>query len=45
MIMNAPPISVGVIGLGRMGRRHVEVAQTLGMKIVGLVDINAEAIA
>lgn len=45
MIMNAPSISVGVIGLGRMGRRHVEVAQTLGMKIVGLVDINAEAIA
>lgn len=45
MIMNAPPISVGVIGLGRMGRRHVEVVQTLGMKVVGLVDINAEAIA
>lgn len=45
MVMNAPPISVGVIGLGRMGRRHVEVVQSLGMKIVGLVDINADAIA
>lgn len=44
MNTNAPPISVGVIGLGRMGRRHVEVVKSLGMNIVALVDINKDAI-
>lgn len=45
MDLNVPPNSVGVIGLGRMGRRHVEVLQSLGMNIVALVDVNPDAIA
>jgi predicted dehydrogenase len=34
-----------VVGLGRMGMRHVEVLQGLGMTIVGIADQNAEAVA
>lgn len=35
---------VGVIGLGRMGLRHVDVVKSLGMDVVGLADINPDAI-
>lgn len=36
--------TIGVIGLGRMGLRHAEAAQRLGMKIVGLADISQDAV-
>lgn len=45
MDISNTPITVGVIGLGRMGRRHVEVARSLDMRIVGLADINSNAIS
>ena len=35
---------VGVIGIGRMGIRHVQAARQLGMQPVGLADISAEAL-
>lgn len=35
-------LEVGVIGLGRMGLRHVQAVQRLGMRVVGVVDV-AEA--
>ena len=38
-------LTVGIIGLGRMGLRHVDVVKSLGMKVVGLADINPDAIA
>ena len=33
-----------IIGAGRMGRRHVQVAQELGLDIVGVADANPEAL-
>lgn len=35
---------VAVIGLGRMGRRHVQVVRGLGMQIVGLCDQSPQSI-
>jgi len=35
---------VAVIGLGRMGRRHVQVVRDLGMELVGLCDQSKESI-
>jgi predicted dehydrogenase len=35
-------LEVGVIGLGRMGLRHVQAVQRLGMRVVGVADV-AEA--
>ena len=37
-------MKVAVIGVGRMGRRHVQVAKELGLSIVGICDQNPEAI-
>lgn len=37
-------LTVGIIGLGRMGLRHVDVVKSLGMSVVGLADINPDAI-
>jgi predicted dehydrogenase len=36
-------MKVAVLGLGRMGRRHVQVVRDLGMQIVGLADAFADA--
>lgn len=33
-----------IVGLGRMGRRHIEVARRLGMEICGLVDLSQASI-
>jgi len=38
-------MKVAIVGLGRMGRRHVEVVQKLGMDVVGLVDRDPKAAA
>ncbi len=38
-------MKVAVIGLGRMGRRHVQVVRELGMEIVGLCDQSPESLA
>lgn len=32
-----------IIGLGRMGRRHIEVAQRLGIEVIGVVDASETA--
>lgn len=37
-------VTVAVIGAGRMGRRHVQAARTLGLEIVGVVDTSEEAL-
>lgn len=34
-----------VIGTGRMGRRHIQVIQELGLALVGICDCNPEALA
>lgn len=39
-----PPLRAGIIGLGRMGQRHLTVAQQLGMRIAGLADVSSAAI-
>ncbi len=36
--------TVAVIGVGRMGRRHIEAAQSLGLDVVGVCDINEDAL-
>ena len=38
------PIRVAVIGLGRMGRRHVQVARDLRLELVGVCDQNPKAL-
>ncbi|MCF8516742.1 MAG: Gfo/Idh/MocA family oxidoreductase [Rhodobacteraceae bacterium] len=43
-----PPVSpkglrTAVIGLGRMGMRHVQAAESLGMTVIGGADLSAEA--
>lgn len=35
---------IGVVGVGRMGLRHIQVARNLGWSIVGVTDSNAAAI-
>tara|TARA_R100001244_G_scaffold6593_18_gene8063 strand:+ start:1738 stop:2775 length:1038 start_codon:yes stop_codon:yes gene_type:complete len=37
-------LRVGIVGLGRMGQRHLAVARQLEMQIAGLVDISSQAI-
>lgn len=37
-------MKAAVIGVGRMGRRHVKVAQSLGLKIVGVCDVSHESL-
>ena len=37
-------MKVAVIGVGRMGRRHVQVVQELGLSIVGICDQNPEVL-
>jgi len=34
-----------VIGTGRMGRRHIQVVQDLGLNLVGICDLNIEALS
>lgn len=36
---------IAIVGLGRMGRRHVQVAEQLGLTIVGICDRSPEAIS
>lgn len=48
--MNAPDnlganLRVAVVGLGRMGLRHLEAVHGLGMEVVGLADLSAETIS
>ena len=42
--MQTSGLRVAIIGLGRMGQRHVEVAQRLGMEICGLADVNSQVL-
>jgi predicted dehydrogenase len=45
MISIAPEtVDVAIIGLGRMGLRHIEAVKKLGMRVCGLADISASAI-
>ena len=37
-------MKAAVIGAGRMGRRHVQVVQELGLDLVGVADANPEAL-
>lgn len=37
-------MKVVVIGVGRMGRRHVQVVQDLGLSLVGICDLNSDAL-
>lgn len=38
-------MKISIIGLGRMGLRHVQVARNLGLDIVGLCDASEQALA
>ena len=38
-------IGLAIIGAGRMGRRHLEVAQSLNLSIAGVCDVQQEALA
>ncbi len=40
----APALKFGIIGVGRMGRRHLQVAKRLGFEISGLYDPSQDAI-
>ena len=37
-------MKAAVIGAGRMGRRHVQVVQELGLDVLGVADANPEAL-
>ena len=37
-------MKVAVIGVGQMGRRHVQVVQELGLSLVGICDQNSDAL-
>ena len=45
MTFQAANLSVGLVGLGRMGLRHLQVLAELGMNVVGLADRRDEAVA
>jgi len=38
-------MKVAVIGVGRMGQRHVQVIRDLGLQLVGVCDVNPESLA
>lgn len=38
-------MNVAVVGMGRMGRRHVQAARSVGLKVCGISDINPESVA
>lgn len=38
-------MKVAIVGLGRMGQRHVQVVQSLGFEIAGICDVNPEALS
>lgn len=38
-------MKVAVIGVGRMGRRHIEAARSLGLDVVGICDVSDESLA
>ncbi|KTD82758.1 Gfo/Idh/MocA family protein [Legionella waltersii] len=42
--MNLDHLNVGVIGIGRMGQRHIEAIQKMGAAISGIVDISTAAL-
>lgn len=42
---NPPVINVAIIGAGRMGRRHVQVVRDSGLNVVGICDLNPEALS
>jgi len=41
---NAAGMRVAIVGLGRMGIRHIQAAQSLGMTICGIADIAPQAV-
>lgn len=45
MVMNLNSIHVGIIGLGRMGHRHIEAANKMGMQVDALVDQSTSALS
>ncbi len=45
MTLQASNLRVGLVGVGRMGLRHLQVLDDLGMDIVGLADRSDEAVA
>lgn len=42
--MNINNLNVGVIGLGRMGQRHIEAIQKMGATVCGVVDISVKSL-
>ena len=38
-------MKVALVGLGRMGQRHLQVVQTEGLEVVGICDLNPEALS
>jgi predicted dehydrogenase len=37
-------LPVAIVGLGRMGTRHIQAVQRLGMRVVGLADVSRDAV-
>lgn len=42
--MNSSSMTVGVLGAGRMGRRHIHVVRNLGFQLTGVVDVSPDAL-
>jgi predicted dehydrogenase len=42
--MQSNNLKVGIIGAGRMGRRHIHVVRKLGFELVGIVDVSRDAL-
>lgn len=38
-------MNAAIIGAGRMGRRHIQVAQSLGLNVTGVCDVQAASVA
>jgi predicted dehydrogenase len=38
-------MKIAIIGIGRMGRRHVEAARSLGLDVAAIADVNAQTLA
>ena len=42
--MEGQPVKIAILGVGRMGRRHIQVVRRLGLELVGVFDVSQDSL-